>query len=336
MEPLRLGLLGAARISADAVARPARAGGHRLVAIAARDRSRAERFAADHGVERVVDSYRDVVDDPEVEVVYNALPNGLHAPWNLEAIAAGKHVLTEKPFASNGDEAMTVRFAAAAAHLHCVEAFHYRYHPVMRRVLDLLAAGEIGEIVQVKARMLMPPPNAADPRWDRSLAGGALMDVGCYGLHALRCVGQVLGADPSLDRARGGSLPGLEGVDAWLDADYSFPNGAWGSLVTSMTHGVRDFSLRVVGSAGEVFAPAFVVPHADDRVIVTVGTTQRIEDLGRRPSYEYQLDALARLIRFGEPMCTDASDAVATMRMIDDVYLAAGMTPRTSREVDDA
>ncbi|HEV3463343.1 MAG TPA: Gfo/Idh/MocA family oxidoreductase, partial [Actinomycetota bacterium] len=107
-EPLRIGVLGAARIAALAIVDPARTTGDRLVAVAARDRRRAEAFAASHGVERVLDTYADVVTDPEVEVVYNPLANGLHGPWNLAAIAAGKHVLTEKPSASNAEEAREV------------------------------------------------------------------------------------------------------------------------------------------------------------------------------------------------------------------------------------
>ena len=115
MEPLRIGVLGAARISEHAIALPAELTGTRLVAVAARDSARAQSFARQHGVERVVDSYEALVEDPEVEAIYNPLANGLHGPWNLRAIAAGKHVLTEKPFASNVAEARTVRDAAEAA-----------------------------------------------------------------------------------------------------------------------------------------------------------------------------------------------------------------------------
>jgi len=336
LEPLRIGVLGAARISAGAIVHPARETGTRLVAVAARDRARAEQFAAESGVERVLEGYQAVIDDPEVEAVYNPLPNGMHGPWNLAAIAAGKHVLTEKPFASNADEAMTVRFAASAAGVHCMEAFHYRYHPVMRRMLEVAGSGEIGEIALVEARMLMPPPAAGDPRWDPVLAGGGLMDVGCYAVHALRSIGELVGGDPAVTSAHGRELPSQPGVDAWIEADLTFASGAQGSLVSSMTHGVLDFSLRIVGTHGEAYAPAFVLPHVDDRVIVTVGTSQRTEELGRRPSYVYQLEAFARLVRLGEPVPTDAADAVATMRLIDALYLAAGMSPRTALEADRA
>jgi predicted dehydrogenase len=115
VEPLRLGVLGAARIAGRAIAEPARLTGARLVAVGARDRVRAQDFATEHGVERVHDSYAEVIADPEVEAIYNPLANSLHGPWNLAAVAAGKHVLTEKPSASNAAEAHDVRDAAVGA-----------------------------------------------------------------------------------------------------------------------------------------------------------------------------------------------------------------------------
>src|SRR5256885_15028547 len=133
-EPLRIGVLGAARISERAIVPAAQETGTRLVAVAARDRDRAEAFAEAHGVERVLDSYADVIADPEVEAIYNPLANGLHAPWNLAAVQAGKHVLSEKPFASNAEEAVEVRDAAEAAGVVVLEGFHYLFHPVTQRL----------------------------------------------------------------------------------------------------------------------------------------------------------------------------------------------------------
>ena len=145
MEPLRIGVLGAARISDKAIIEPARNTGHRLVAVAARDRNRAEQFAQDGNIERVLDSYQEVIDDPEVEAIYNPLPNGLHGPWNLRAIAAGNHVLSEKPSASNAAEARDVRDAVNASGVKFMEAFHYRYHPVMKRMLCLLYTSDAAD-----------------------------------------------------------------------------------------------------------------------------------------------------------------------------------------------
>jgi predicted dehydrogenase len=149
-EPLRIGVLGAARITERALVDPARASGHRLVAVAARDRSRAEAFAAAHGVERVAGSYADLIADPEVEAVYNPLANGLHGPWNLAALAAGKHVLTEKPSASNAEEAAEVRAAAEKSGTVFMEGFHYLFHPLTRRLHEILASGELGELRRVR------------------------------------------------------------------------------------------------------------------------------------------------------------------------------------------
>ena len=150
-EPLRVGILGAARIAQLAIVKPAHATGTRLVTVAARDRRRAEAFAAEHGVERATDSYAAVLADPEVELVYNPLPNSLHGPWNLAAVQAGKHVLSEKPFASTAEEAAEVRAAAEVAGMTVVEGFHYLFHPVMQRLFALLDVGELGELQRVDA-----------------------------------------------------------------------------------------------------------------------------------------------------------------------------------------
>ncbi|MFG1624794.1 Gfo/Idh/MocA family protein [Kribbella sp. NPDC049227] len=328
MEPLRIGILGAARIAGRAIAEPARSSGARLVAVAARDRDRAEAFAAEHGVEKVHASYDDVIADPEVEAIYNPLANSLHGPWNLKAIAAGKHVLTEKPSASNATEAAAVRDAAAEHGVVLMEGFHYLFHPVTRRLHELLAKGELGDLQHVETTMVMPPPPEDDPRWSLPLAGGAVMDVGCYALHAQRMVAPWAGGAPRLVSARAGERKRLPGVDEWLNADLEFPNGATGSVRTSMAAETLDFSCKIVGSRGEAFAPSFVLPHLDDRVIVTTKEDHWVEQLGRKSSYAYQLEAFTARIRNGAPLPIDADDAVATMTLIDECYRTAGLEPR--------
>ncbi|HEY4571461.1 MAG TPA: Gfo/Idh/MocA family oxidoreductase [Kribbella sp.] len=328
MEPLRIGILGAARISGRAIVEPAKLTGARLVAVAARDAGRAETFAAEHGIERVHASYQDLLDDPEVEAVYNPLANGLHGPWNLKALAAGKHVLTEKPSASNAAEAAQVRDAVRSSGLVFMEAFHYAYHPVMRRLQALVAKGELGELQHIEATMVMPPPPEDDPRWSLPLAGGAVMDVGCYALHAQRMFAPYAGGAPKLVSARAGERKRLPGVDEWLNADLEFPTGATGAVRTSMAAENVEFSLKVIGSRGEAFAPFYVLPQNDDRVTVTTKEDTWVEHLGTRTSYTYQLEAFAAAIRDGAPVLTHAEDALATMELIDACYVAAGMTPR--------
>ena len=331
MEPLRIGVLGAARISHNAIVEPARRTGTRLVAVAARQRERAEAFAADAGVERVLDSYQAVLDDPEVEAIYNPLPNGLHGPWNARAIAAGKHVLSEKPFASNAIEAAEIRNQARPTALVVVEAFHYLYHPLMQRMIELLSSGEIGELRHVEAVMTGNSPED-DPRWDLDLAGGSLMDLGCYSLHAIRTLGGFAGGPPVLTSVVGGERAGHPGVDEWVTAELAYPSGISAVSRCNMASDVNEFRLRIIGTQGEVDAENFVVPQTDDRINVRTDTDghagHRVERLGVKTSYTYQLESFTRAVRSGIPMLTDLDDAVANMKLIDACYRQLGMPPR--------
>jgi predicted dehydrogenase len=209
-----------------------------------------------------------------------------------------------------------------------MEGFHYLFHPVTRRLHELLAKGELGELQQVETTMVMPAPPDDDPRWSLPLAGGALMDVGCYALHAQRMVAPWAGGAPKLVSARAGERKRLPGVDEWLNADLEFPNGATGAVRTSMGAEAVEFSCKIVGTRGEAFAPSFVLPHLDDRVIVTTKEDHWVEQLGRKSSYTYQLEAFAAHLRTGTALPIDADDAVATMALIDASYQAAGLEPR--------
>jgi predicted dehydrogenase len=284
-------------------------------------------------VERVADSYAALLADPEVEAVYNPLANALHGPWNLAALAAGKHVLSEKPSASNAEEAAEVREAAAKAGTVFMEGFHYLFHPVTRRLHELLQSGELGELRRVEALVAIQAPGDADPRWSLPLAGGAVMDLGCYSLHALRMLAPWAGGAPRLVSARGGERAGAPGVDEWLDAELEFPNGATGSARCHMAYDGLEMSCRIVGSRGEAFAPNFVLPQMDDRVVVRTAEGERTERLGTRSSYTYQLEAFAARVREGAPLPLDPDDALATMTLIDESYRAAGFEPRPRTRV---
>lgn len=336
MKPLRLGVLGAARIAELAIVKPAHETGTRLVAVAARDPRRAAAFAARHGVERVAASYAEMLADPEIEAVYNPLPNALHGPWNLAAVKAGKHVLSEKPFAANADEAAEVRDAGHRAGVVVADGFHYRYHPVTRRLHELLASGELGELTRVEANVFMPDPGADDPRWSFALAGGAMMDLGCYAIHAHRALATWGAGEPTVVRAEAGERAGAPGVDQWLHADLAFPSGITGSARCNMAADRWEITCRIIGTRGIATAMNFVQPHLDDRVLVDVGPDQRVEHLGTRSSYIHQLEAFIAAVRDGASMPTDADDAVVTMRLIDDCYHAAKMEPRHRLRADEA
>lgn len=330
-EPLRIGVLGAARISGAAIVDPARETGDRLVAVAARNPRRAETFAAEHGVERVHASYQHVLDDPEVEIVYNPLANSLHGPWNLAAVRAGKHVLSEKPFASNAAEARLVRDAAADAGVTVLEGFHYVHHPVLRRMQAIVGSGELGAVRRIESQFVMPAPPEDDPRWQWELAGGAIMDIGCYALHSQRMFARWAGGEPSVVSATGAERAGHAGVDERITAQLSFPGGATGEAHCDMAADDWAITCRVVGDRGEATAVNFVLPQRDDRIVVTAADGERTEHLGTRSTYLYQLEAVRAHLREGAPFPLDVDDAVATAELIDDVYRAAGLPPRPSR-----
>ena len=227
-EPLRVGILGAARIAQLAIVKPAHATGTRLVTVAARDRKRAEAFAAEHGVERATDSYAAVLADPEVEVVYNPLPNAFHGPWNLAAVEAGKHVLSEKPFASTAEEAAEVRDGRGEGRRHGGGGVPLPVPPGDAAAVRAPRLRRAGRAAARRRLIAMPEPDDGDPRWSFDLAGGALMDLGCYGLHAHRALGRWAGGEPELVDARAKERAGAPGVDEWLEADLRFPSGATG------------------------------------------------------------------------------------------------------------
>src|SRR5436190_23731092 len=157
MAPVRIGVLGAAKIAPAALIKPARKLDEIDVsAIAARDRAKAESFAAKHGIPNVHDGYQALIDDPSIDAIYNPPPNGLHGRWTIAALEAGKHVLCEKPFTANADEAEEVAAVARRTGLVVMEAFHYRYHPLAVRLVTLLRSGELGSIRHVDAWMCTP------------------------------------------------------------------------------------------------------------------------------------------------------------------------------------
>jgi predicted dehydrogenase len=334
VKPLRIGVLGAARISPNAIVTPSQTGLGRLVAVAARDEARSRKFAEDHGVEKILDSYQEVLDDPDVEVVYNPLPNGLHAVWNLRALEAGKHVLSEKPAVANAEQAREILEAATSSKAKFMEAFHYRYHPVMEKMLDLVASGELGVILHVDIEAGFPLDAQDDVRLDFELAGGALMDVGCYAVHALRHIGTSLGGEPTVTSATATESETHPGIDEHMEATLQFPSGATARFVTSFGFTTPRFTLRIEGDQSLAYAYNFLAGQDDDRVIVIRGGIPAVSYLGTTPSYEYQLQALRNHIKKGSPIHSGPEDSLAQAELIDALYEAAGLPIRPSVDVD--
>jgi predicted dehydrogenase len=322
---LRIGILGAARIAPLALINPAKENSEVVVAaVAARDASRARAFAAKHDIARVHDDYDKLIADPDLDAVYNPLPNGLHGRWTRAALAAGKHVLCEKPFTANAAEAREIAELAAQSDRVVMEAFHYRYHPMALRVEEIIASGELGKLQRVEAAMCFPLPKFSDIRYNYSLAGGATMDAGCYAVHMVRTFGgetpEVVSAqaklrDPQVDRA--------------MTAELRFGGGHTGRIRCSMWSSyLLQISAHVVGDRGELRVLNPVLPQMFHRLSIRSADGKRVERFGRRATYAYQLDAFTDAVLRGESVKTTPEDAVQNMTVIDAIYRAAGLPLR--------
>jgi predicted dehydrogenase len=322
---LRFGILGAAKIVPNALIKPA-AGSERteVVAIAARDPGRARAFAEEHGIAQVDASYEALICNPDVDAVYNPLPASLHAEWTLKALEQGKHVLCEKPFAANASEAERMVAAAEETGLVLLEAFHYRYHPLAGRILEVVASGVLGDLHRVEAAFCVAIPDPENIRYDLSLGGGATMDLGCYPIHWCRLVA---GTEPALLRAE--AREGPSGIDVTMTAELRFPEDVHCEVHCSMAAdaGFQAF-LQVTGSKGALRADNPIAPHLGHRLRVSTDGSERTEQVEGRTTYDHQLEAFVAAVLAGEKQPTGGHDGIANMRVIDAIYRAAGMQPR--------
>lgn len=327
MDQVRFGTLGAARITPMALVKPVKAVEESdLVAVAARDRSRAQKYARKHRIPRVHGSYDELLADPEVDAVYNPLPNGLHAEWTTKALEAGKHVLCEKPFTSNASEAREVAEVARRAGLTVMEAFHWRYHPLAVHVRELVAAGAIGDIEHVEAQFCFPLVLRNDIRYRWDLAGGAMMDAGCYTISMLR---HLTGEEPEVVSARAATLRRDPRIDRRMDAEFRFPGGATGSISASLfSRTLVKLAARVRGSRGEIKVFNPLAPQFVNRVAVKADGGTEKRRFTREPTYNFQLRAFCAAVLEGQPMLTPPLDAVRNMELVDAVYHAAGLPRR--------
>ncbi len=323
---VRFGILGAARIAPNALIKPAHElAGVEVIAIAARDPARAREFAAAHGIPRVLVSYPEIINDPEIDVIYNPLPNSLHCEWTIAALRAGKHVLCEKPIASNAAEAERMALVADETGLILGEAFHYRYHPLADRVRQLLRSGSLGRIAHLEGRFSVPIP-PANIRYDWSLAGGATMDLGCYPLHMLRFFS---GVTPRVIRAT--ARTGPSNIDVAMDVELELAGGVSARMSCSMAEDVRiaaSFTAR--GDRGELTVMNPVAPQMGHQLTIKASAGETNETIAGDSSYACQLREFVAAVRGERPFPTDAAEGVVNMRVIDDVYRAAGLPLRAT------
>ncbi|MDP2345074.1 MAG: Gfo/Idh/MocA family oxidoreductase [Deltaproteobacteria bacterium] len=329
-KPLRIGVLGAARIAPMALIRPARqVAGVVVSAVAARDPARAQAFARKHGVAKVHATYEAMFADDDVDAVYNPLPNSHHKTLTIKALAAGKHVLCEKPLAANADDARAMHEAAVAAGKVLMEAFHWRYHPLAARVLDEIA--KLGKLKRVRASFAVPFFSPSDIRFRKDLAGGALMDTGCYAVNIARTFSGVAGTEQLLvvdevrpllissdvDRAFWGRMHTAEGVEVVVEC----------SLMSAKLLSAR---AQIEGERGSIDVWNPVVPQFFNRLRTKIDGASSSSSIPGKATYVHQLEAFRDAVVDGKPFPSTSLDGIANMATIDALYTKAGMSKRES------
>ena len=324
-------MLGAAKIAPNGLIKPCENNSSATVlTLAARDRSRAEAMARRYSIPQVMDSYQEVIEHPECDATYIALPISAHYDWTLAALRAGKHVLCEKTLACNTAEAEEMAAVAREMGLVLMEAFHYRYHPMFIRAKTLIASGAVGMVREIEAELSFPAGIPADDiRMQYATGGGVTMDIGCYPISWVR---HLLDAEP--EEVSAVALEGPPDVDITLTTEMKFANG-----VVARTKGDMNAEpdgttvmIKVHGDRGTLEVTNPLVPQKGHDLALTVdGGETTHETTSLRPTYEYQLDAFVAAVKDGAPLDTDGEDAVKQLRVIDRAYRSAGMRLRDRR-----
>jgi predicted dehydrogenase len=316
---VRWGVMGTGGIASKFAGQMPVASASVLVAAGSRSQESADAFVETFGG-RAHGSYEALLADPEVEAVYISLPNSMHHPWTLKALAAGKHVLCEKPIAANAEQAEEM-FAAAKQHERVlIEAFMYRCHPAVQDAIRRVRAGEIGDVKLIRSHFTFQRPvNTADVRYQSDLAGGSIMDVGSYCVNFSRALA---GKEPERVHAIANICE--TGVDDYAAGTLDFGNGTLAVFTSGMTV-QADRTTFVGGSKGYL---AFEMPWFCEGkfTICKDGELETIQRGSLSSQYAMEADAMARVLRDDEEPFMTEVDTLGNMRTLDQLRKSAGLS----------
>jgi D-xylose 1-dehydrogenase (NADP+, D-xylono-1,5-lactone-forming) len=288
-----------------------------FVAVGSRDGARAEAYARAKGIARAHGSYEALLADPDVDAIYNPLPNALHVEWSIRALEAGKHVLCEKPLSRRPEDVDRAFDVAEREGRVLAEAFMWRHHPQVARARELLDGGAIGDLRIIRAHFAFPVADPDDIRLQPSLDGGGLMDVGCYCVSGCRTLA---GSEP--ERAWAELVPGGHGVDIALAATLRFP----GDVLAHLDCGLSYPGGSLLAAAGTEGSFALADPwHGNDAVIElrrADGSVEAIE-AGPANSYALELADFEAAVRGERPPLLGRADALGQARTIAALYTSA-------------
>ncbi len=296
------GLLSTAKINQVIIKGATHSTRGQILGIASRDLDRAKAYALEHSLERAYGSYEAMLADPEIHIIYNGLPNGLHAEWTIKALEAGKHVLCEKPFAVTLAEVDAMHAAAQRAGRVVAEAFMYRHHPQTLKLKELITSGAIGQVRLFRSAFsfnLSGAPN--NVRWNKALVGGSIWDVGCYPISLAR---YLFGAPTRLD---GWQVTGPSGVDETFVGTLEFAGGQIAQFDSSFNFPHRVYA-EIVGTAGSLYIDLPYQPSqpAHKFVIRRDGQPDEVIAQDNPDMYWLEMEDIHDAILGGAPLITPA------------------------------
>jgi D-xylose 1-dehydrogenase (NADP+, D-xylono-1,5-lactone-forming) len=309
------GFISTAHINQKVIAGARLSDSVRLLAIASRDQARAGAYAHENGFERAYGNYDALLEDPDVEAVYVSLPNSLHVEWSIRALEAGKHVLCEKPLTRRPEEAQRAYEVAERAGRVLMEAFMYRHNPQTRRLAELVEAGSVGRAQLIRSAFSFPLHDPSNVRLNAELAGGSLMDLGCYCVNGSR----LLAGEPEHVFAE--QVVSAAGVDVRLCATMRFSDDVVAQFDSGLSLANRD-ELEVIGDEGSLFLDD---PWHCKAPLIEVRREDGVESIALEPvnSYMLELENLSAAVRgLAEPLL-GRQDAVAQARVIEALYRSA-------------
>lgn len=311
MNKLHWGLLSTARIN-SAVIPPIRLSPRsELLAVASRDQAKAEAYAQAHDLPRAYGTYEALLADPGINVIYNPLPNHLHAEWTIKAAEAGKHVLCEKPLALTVAEVDSIMAAARANQVIVAEAFMYKHHPQTLKVLELLKSRPIGELLVIKGAFTFDlSPRPTDIRWMPEMGGGSLWDVGCYPISFARLIAQ---AEPI--EVFGWQTTSASGVDEVFVGQLRFANGLLAQFESGFRSPYRTW-MEVVGTRGSLYVASPFKPA--DRAFITLNFGDRSEQIEVNAGHLYQgeIEDMEGAVLDGQPQRIPLDDSRNNVALI--------------------
>jgi predicted dehydrogenase len=286
-----------------------------LVAVASRDRARADSYAREWEIPRAYASYEDLLADPEIEAVYISLPNTLHVDWSIKALEAGKHVLCEKPFTRHPEEADEAFDVAEREGRLLSEAFMYRHNPQTATLVELVRDGAIGELRLIRSAFSYGLYDEENIRLRTDVEGGALMDVGCYNVSGSR----LLGGEP--ERVWGEAWYGPSGTDWVFTGTLRFPGDVLAIFDCGTALVERD-ELEVVGSEGSLFLDD---PWHCNVPVIEVRSDGQVDRIDLEPvdSYRLELENVSDAIRGKAELLLGREDAQGQARTLEALHGSA-------------